>query len=81
MTEEEAKTKWCPFVRSQIVDQDENGRLMCISNRDKAQMVEVNDERVMTHNCIGGSCMTWRWMDRVGGFCGLAGFPQLREPT
>lgn len=59
MTEDEAKTKWCPFVRSQVIGQDK-GKLMVLSNRDAAQLVEDSDPNEFTHNCIGSACMAWR---------------------
>jgi hypothetical protein len=77
MTEEEAKTKWCPFARVQIDEDDGSGA----PNR----FVEDKDGKPdsdMRHNsCIGSACMAWRWIpEGVGikvdhGFCGLAGKP------
>lgn len=85
MTEAEAKTKWCPFVRSEWVGTNKKtGQHVVIANRDAAQLVEVNDQTVMTHNCIGSLCMARRWIDGNGavihrdtgnGLCGLAGKP------
>jgi hypothetical protein len=60
MTEDEAKTKWCPFVRSTVVGLDDAGKITVVSNRDAAQLVQVDDIKVMTHNCIGSACMAWR---------------------
>jgi len=76
MTEEEAKTKWCPFARYYT----SNGPY----NR-----YQYNGPAPGTL-CIGAECMAWRWVkdplvaamthkqqvpDYVGehGYCGLAG--------
>lgn len=71
MTEEEAKTKWCPMVRTS------SGGL--IGNRDNAhdgQLTSFDDGS----RCIGSACMMWRSGATVKGdpsgsygYCGLAG--------
>lgn len=69
MTEDEAKTKWCPFVRHA------NGSNGAGVNR-------INWDRTYDYaNCIGSACMAWRW-DSIkplqpsrDGHCGLAGDP------
>lgn len=77
MTEDEARTKWCPMVRYL----DFNGSI--INNR--GQYLEGVYPNTM--ECIASDCMLWRWMDtnvddgkggtkrdtRTYGFCGLAG--------
>jgi len=76
MTEEEAKTKWCPSV--QIVSYVEDGKNYAISNR--------KDKDSRNTNCIASDCMMWivsekpsSWVDdyepspsELGGHCGLA---------
>jgi hypothetical protein len=65
MTEEQARTKWCPMVRFQH---------QLGTNRDACF------DHAGTH-CIGSDCMMWRWdveACREGpevdhGYCGLAG--------
>ena len=83
MTEEEAKTCWCPFARDSRVVRAEN----------------PGGDRSTGFCCIGSACMAWRrggeqkfrdrrtgklsdrdmtgngeWID-VAGYCGLAGLP------
>lgn len=70
MTEDEAKTKWCPFVRFA-------GDEGIVSNR---PVVTENDITL----CIGSACMAWRIVKfQMGanrepeshGYCGIAGQP------
>jgi hypothetical protein len=49
MTEDEAKTKWCPFTRSNVGG-DAGNRPMTFGNGG------LNPER----SCIGSACMAWR---------------------
>ena len=79
MVEDEARTKWCPFVR--ILDGQPPGG--AATNREGRNT-----------NCIGSNCMAWRWGERLEtereaylrgtdlrrtlqstteGYCGLAG--------
>ena len=68
LTEDEAKTKWCPEVR--FADTASNG---IISNRDMGVRHEY---------CIASQCMAWCWDDRADvvygadirrvGYCGKA---------
>lgn len=68
MTEDEAKTKWCPQV--QFYPPSENSGWE--SNRPTG---------IVTSFCIASSCMAWRWWippknESAGdGYCGLAGKP------
>ena len=63
MTEEEAKTKWCPMVRTGLVagmavNHHAGSRL------DAPPQGDVHDET----RCVASDCMMWR-----GSYCGLAG--------
>lgn len=72
MTEEEAKTKWCPFVR---IDNDSGVTF------NKWLAPDFPDAPHVC--CIGKKCMAWRGIHDVlvnnewvaTGFCGLAGRP------
>lgn len=86
LTEEQARTKWCPFVRFHGTPSDDS-----ISNR---HGWFDNDNPGMSR-CIGSVCMAWRMKlspaterkaeaefrkggQRIGeaeGYCGLAGTP------
>lgn len=80
MTEDEAKSKWCPHVVASHTDP-------------RAAPSQYEREAGATspfrHNCIGSACMAWRVphnvVDQDGygipntqghGYCGLAGVPQ-----
>lgn len=84
MTEDEAKTKWCPFYRSAS-----NGGYT-VDNR--APNDDYAGKGFQRFNCIASACMAWRHtydttdafkaaMDDsfsaapTGGYCGLAGKP------
>lgn len=63
MTEEEAKSKWCPFTRVDSIH--------IAPNR-----VPYGNQFADGSYCVGPKCMAWRWLT-VGsdGYCGLAGKP------
>ena len=70
-TEEEAKKKWCPFVRSGLV----NGASVNRNLEDvETSFISWDGE----NTCLGSKCMMWRWVDGEGnvkgqqGSCGLA---------
>ena len=80
MTEDEAKTKWCPFVRYRLTGTD------VAVNCDDPERPHAFDEEI-PFNCIASACMAWRWKAFPGaaasigdparstteGHCGLAG--------
>ena len=91
MTEDEAKTKVCPFDLGQHAT---GYTTECFQHGDSIR----RDYKRLTSNCIGSDCMAWRWnyLMRVqqighgpgaastavedttqfsGGYCGLAGKP------
>lgn len=56
MTEDEAKIKWCPFVRVLITPDNAMWKGKLISNRSEHPPV-VNDR------CIGSDCALWVWSE------------------
>ena len=77
MTEEDAKTKWCPHAVASHTDP-------------RAGFREDDPEHTYRHfPCLASACMAWRVAQigrvlpgdeyktyRTEGFCGLAGAPQ-----
>lgn len=82
MTEDEAKTKWCPFAR---VGSFATG-LGSINRGAHADGIVRRSTLPDEAMCIGSACMAWRWLSeqpirrgvvaRTDGFCGPAGMPQ-----
>lgn len=86
MTEEEAKTKWCPFAR--VVPGKLSQADMVLDGAPHAhnRVQEVGAADATWHaamNCIGAACMAWQWTEfnlsdfnepalPVGGKCGLS---------
>ena len=76
MTEQEAKTKWCPMVRH---TKDQEGNFYTTNGRNSSGF----------ETCIASDCMMWRYKtngqmgyDRnpddtclTSGYCGLGGKP------
>lgn len=63
MTEQDAKTKWCPFARhTAIAARREDGTPTTIVNvnRDPDHFMEGNLAGAPVMNCIASSCMAWR---------------------
>ena len=52
MTEEDAKTKWCPMASNRTVSYiDNNGSNIATAN--------VNDDGKLVTTCIASDCMAW----------------------
>lgn len=80
MTEDEAKTKWCPFARTVTVT---DGEVVpgTSGNRHHYESDIVSYDH--PNNCIASECMAWRWdagenvsnpnpKNTDQGYCGLA---------
>jgi hypothetical protein len=70
ISEKEARTKWCPFVRFQYSD-----HVACHAvNRNfmTPQPDTKQDQITAAARCIASDCMMWRSMDGTLGFCGLS---------
>ena len=55
MTEDEAKTKWCPFARPGSVRPEECGEV-----RGNRMMQGEVDTGAL---CVASACMSWRWSE------------------
>ncbi len=83
MTEDQARTKWCPFARQMVsINQGQSPIALASANRFDGDQVAM---------CLGSGCMAWRETEgaRSGawvggeqdpprparGYCGLAGAP------
>lgn len=70
MTEDEAKKRWCPFVRTGLTAG------MSV-NRHVADAPGANDGVWHETRCLASGCMAWRKDAPVArsmdGYCGLAG--------
>lgn len=88
MTEQEAKTKWCPMSANRTVSaQCKDG------STDVARWNTKESDTGLSTICIASDCMMWRWkitksgaaemnaqtgrlvMVHESGYCGLAGKP------
>lgn len=72
MTEDEAKTKWCPFVRVLLDTPDLKG------TGNRLSSLEADLDNPVQARCIASDCMAWRWIGPPRdqprhGVCGLAG--------
>jgi len=88
MTEDDAKTKWCPMFRRYIGMDPAGLEHRVVNNRDDV------DQAHLSQNCIGSECMAWREIEPElnnidseqedtgtvitfvfvpNGYCGLAG--------
>lgn len=57
MTEEEAKTKWCPKVRYLAIFRDDTGKREIAGCYNRS----ANSTDIMDCNCIASECMWWVW--------------------
>ena len=81
MTEDKAKTKWCPFVRFEIGPSNDSWQSTAYTTRG----VVMDGPRSFL--CIASDCMLWRWEKArfvsegvveevpIYGYCGLGGRP------
>lgn len=68
MTEDEAKTKWCPQARVPMRAAE------CARNRGYIDGKAFLPEGTL---CIASACMAWRTTSSQHGYCGLAGRPRV----
>ena len=66
MTEDEAKTKWCPMARLASGGGSVN----------RYYVGGMGGGPTTGSNCIASGCMMWRETSSQHGYCGLAGRPR-----
>lgn len=80
MTEDEAKTKWCPVARVALP----NGSA-CNRDFETPNLQESHPSFIAATRCIGSACMAWQYdltreeasngYPAASGHCGLTGKP------
>ena len=73
MTEEEARTKWCPMIHSMP-------RILFSESIDEdtyQKTIKAREGEQRKYLCIASGCMAWRWNGKHNfdyiGYCGLGG--------
>ena len=59
MTEDEAKTKWCPFARARDQGFVGTGNAIIAAAINRVPDKEKTYEELL--GCVGSRCMAWRW--------------------
>lgn len=71
LKDEEARDKWCPFVRRIIGDYGMNN-VMRSNRADNGDPEDDNDDGdAVNYNCLGAGCMAWKDAGGFKGKCGL----------
>ncbi len=85
-TEEEAKTKWCPFARIAAIA-TLNGTAAPTNIPTYNRLLRAfednsaKDIRDTSCNCIASECMAWRWTDWQKEIIAAGGYDQTEKPT
>jgi hypothetical protein len=64
LTEDEAKTKWCPEARVKWAKRNGDGNNWSTRDGDPAfnvVRIERAGDEYHVGSCVGSSCMMWRW--------------------
>lgn len=71
ITPEEARQKWCPFVRAAGDHSGHAATGVVTANRNS------DGDTPLSSNCIASDCMSWRWATYAEdiGYCGASGQP------
>ena len=60
MTEDEAKTKWCPMSRVAVFPAES------IAYTNRGKQIRAQETTVgQAHGCTGSACMAWRWSEHA----------------
>jgi hypothetical protein len=80
VTEEQAREKWCPFVR---FDNEGCNRHHVQAHRmleTGEQVARYSNDNPVYARCVASECMAWTWKSELDksvplrtGYCGLAG--------
>lgn len=78
MTEEEARTKWCPFARVVTEREPKNPAFgpynrLALNGEDPDDQMWMQDPEI---HCIASDCMAWRTNAAGYAYCGLVGAPK-----
>lgn len=76
MTEDEAKTKWCPYGRSPTTD--DKGLIALgapVTNRRTDGRIDAGSL------CLGSACMAWRWIGFEFERCGTIETKQINPAS
>lgn len=76
LSEDEARTKWCPWARVLTGDY-ETQKSYFVPAHNRVGFPEHKGQRPQAANCIGTNCMAWRKLGQDSnkkemGCCGLA---------
>lgn len=67
MTEDEAKTKWCPFARVAWMEgQFPDGYAIPVNRQATGERTKEHEHLPPEPKCIGSSCMAWREIKPTG---------------
>lgn len=72
-TELEASLRWCPFAR-EVTPVGKGAKDAALGNR----FIDRNGSEYANPAgcaCTASYCLSWRWIDALRGYCGLAGRP------
>jgi hypothetical protein len=75
-TEVEAAMRWCPHAREATAAG--KAKDVAIGNRWIDREGQDDYANPAGCRCIGSQCMSWRWIDDLRGYCGLAGRPHFQ---
>ena len=73
VSEDEAKTKWCPFARQMVTIESGGGAITGAVAVGSANRFEGGKGSL----CLGSGCMAWRRADALDTKIGYCGFAQV----
>ena len=80
MTEEKARTKWCPFSRvvETKAEHTIHGSYNVFKRHSSFNRINNDENKLVQEpatNCLGSKCACWEWIDKPNdlGKCGMVG--------